>query len=58
LTAPHTHDSLKSLGSTDIPSEIIEQLGWIRKGRKWIIMVHLQITARYSDQTQEKKQKN
>jgi hypothetical protein len=41
LAAPDTHDSLKPLGSTDIPSEIIEQFGWIRKSRKWKIVVNL-----------------
>jgi hypothetical protein len=41
LAAPDTHDSLKSLGSTDIPSEIIKEFGWIRKSRKWKIVVNL-----------------
>ena len=42
LTTPDAHDSLKTLWSTNIPSKIIIQFGWIGESRKWVIVVNLQ----------------
>jgi hypothetical protein len=42
LTTPDANDSLKTLWSTNIPSKIIIQFGWIRKSRKWVIVINLQ----------------
>lgn len=47
LTTPDTHDSFKTLRSTNIPSKIIIQFGWIRESRKRVIVVNLQTKDRY-----------